>query len=46
MTTPQNVALADVIKGVEMFNKVHVPVSYVSNNSYDDVLHYIYISIY
>ena len=32
MTTPQNVALMDAVKGVELFNKVQIPVMGVIEN--------------
>ncbi|MFP6820225.1 iron-sulfur cluster carrier protein ApbC, partial [Acinetobacter sp.] len=32
VTTPQNVALMDAVKGIELFNKVHIPVMGVVEN--------------
>ncbi len=40
MTTPQNIALADARKGIEMFAKVNVPIlGIVENMSYFDCNH-------
>ncbi len=35
VTTPQNVALMDAVKGIELFNKVQIPVMGVIENMFD-----------